>query len=96
MDECKPLFPGGQPNAFQQAQWDRQLAGLHKELVECRESHACLEAGLQDPRAMTEAFQFYRLVSTWLIWVATGRVLHSSTFQLNLSRFCHISPRAPV
>jgi NADH dehydrogenase FAD-containing subunit len=28
--------------------------------------------------------------------VATGRGLHSSTFQLNLSRFRHVSPCLPV
>jgi hypothetical protein len=27
---------------------------------------------------------------------AAGRGLHSSTFRLNLHRFCHTSPRSPV
>ena len=64
-------LPGGAPNAFQSAQFDRHIGQLTNELARCKERYACFDSVLQDPRAIGEAMTFYRLVATWLIWVAT-------------------------
>ena len=64
-------IPGG-PSQFQVQQFDRRVEEMKAELAECKESFACFDTVLQDPKAVGEAMQFYRLVATWLIWVATG------------------------